>query len=224
MSRVVTTWIKNSVCKISWKLVENWLRNPRKSIILVDEFNVSLTIVIIYTSLSYQVLIYTWVMGSTWEWSALPTMSQHYAMASVQCDASFLQSVNILYNVSSYPDIQWQWMINFCAGFSILALICCCLHCVTFGEISRSRTLSYTPYCTLVRANVYGIVGAAGWVDLRLGLDVVTCAGMSPSRLPNDAVCIYFGDLFGNIFSTKVWDVKLWYPIKQTKIGPTIFI
>ena len=46
ISRVVTTWMENSVCKISWKLVENWLRNPRKSIILVDEFNVNLTIVI----------------------------------------------------------------------------------------------------------------------------------------------------------------------------------
>ena len=47
------------------------------------------------------------------------------------------------------------------------------------------------------------------WVDLRFVLDVVTCAEMSPSRLPNDAVCIYFADLFGNIFSTKVRDVKL---------------
>ena len=36
---------ENSVCKISWELVENWLRNPRNSIILVDKFNVYLTIV-----------------------------------------------------------------------------------------------------------------------------------------------------------------------------------
>ena len=36
--------MENSVYKISWQLVENWLRNPRNSIILVDEFNVNLTI------------------------------------------------------------------------------------------------------------------------------------------------------------------------------------
>ena len=36
--------MENSVCKISWKLVENWLRNPRNSLILVDEFNVNLSI------------------------------------------------------------------------------------------------------------------------------------------------------------------------------------
>ena len=41
--RVVTTWIENSVCEIAWQLVENWLRNPRNSIILVDEFYVNLT-------------------------------------------------------------------------------------------------------------------------------------------------------------------------------------
>ena len=35
----------NSVSKISWLLIENWLRNPRNSLILVDEFNVNLTIV-----------------------------------------------------------------------------------------------------------------------------------------------------------------------------------
>ena len=42
--RVVTTWMENCVCKISWKLVDNWLRNPRNSSILVNEFNVNLTI------------------------------------------------------------------------------------------------------------------------------------------------------------------------------------
>ena len=36
--------MENSVCEISWNLVEDWLRNPRNSIILVDEFNVNLTI------------------------------------------------------------------------------------------------------------------------------------------------------------------------------------
>ena len=30
--------MENSVFKISWKLVENWLRNQRNSLILVDEF------------------------------------------------------------------------------------------------------------------------------------------------------------------------------------------
>ena len=53
--RVVTTWMGNSLCKISWKLDENWLRNQRNSIILVDEFNVDLTIVywfIKYTHMS----------------------------------------------------------------------------------------------------------------------------------------------------------------------------
>ena len=39
--------MENSVCEISWNLVENWLRNPRNSIILVDEFNVNLTIVVL---------------------------------------------------------------------------------------------------------------------------------------------------------------------------------
>ena len=40
--------MENSVCEISWNLVENWLRNPRNSIILVDEFNVNLTIVLVF--------------------------------------------------------------------------------------------------------------------------------------------------------------------------------
>ena len=38
--------MENSVCKISWQLVVNWLRNPRNSFILVDVFNVNLTIVV----------------------------------------------------------------------------------------------------------------------------------------------------------------------------------
>ena len=37
----------NSVCKISWNLVENWLRNPRNSFTLVGELNVNVTIIII---------------------------------------------------------------------------------------------------------------------------------------------------------------------------------
>ena len=40
----VVTWMEKSVCKISWKLVENWLRNPRNSLRLVVNFKGNLTI------------------------------------------------------------------------------------------------------------------------------------------------------------------------------------
>ena len=43
MSLCLPGWMENSVFKIEWKLVENWMRNPRNSIILVDEFIVNLT-------------------------------------------------------------------------------------------------------------------------------------------------------------------------------------
>ena len=55
---VVTTWLVNSVCKISWKSVENWLINPRISLILVDEFIVNLTIVyVIITIFTFSTLV-----------------------------------------------------------------------------------------------------------------------------------------------------------------------
>ena len=46
--RVFVTWIENSVCKISWQLVKNWLRNPRNSFTMVDEFNVNLIIILVF--------------------------------------------------------------------------------------------------------------------------------------------------------------------------------
>ena len=74
---------------------------------------------------------------------------------------------------------------------------------LTAFDITYSRThavgFDYEMYASL-RDNAYCIVGYGemGWsqhssphkVTWRLGLDVVTCAEMSPSRLPNDAFCI----------------------------------
>ena len=44
MFRVVAPGLDYCLCKLSWKLVQNWLRNPRNSFTLVHEFNVNLTI------------------------------------------------------------------------------------------------------------------------------------------------------------------------------------
>ena len=41
--RVVAAWLGNSVCEISWKLVQNWLSNPQNSFTLVNDINVHLT-------------------------------------------------------------------------------------------------------------------------------------------------------------------------------------
>ena len=60
-------------------------------------------------------------------------------------------------------------------------------HYETYGEISPPYEKMYT-----------ASLGTARWAHLntRLGLDVVvTCDEMSPSRLPNDALFIYYSTL-----------------------------
>ena len=68
----------------------------------------------------------------------------------------------------------------------------------TYGEISQSRTLCLflhhssllrliSPFQISVRENAYCIVGTARWADLCTSHHI---KHMSPSRLPNDAVCI----------------------------------
>ena len=42
-SRLVAAWQNKTVWKMSWKLVQTWLRNPRNAFTLVNEFNVNLT-------------------------------------------------------------------------------------------------------------------------------------------------------------------------------------
>ena len=69
--------MENSVCKISWKLVENWLRNPRNSIILVAEFIVNLTIVlppnVKWNESSFRPPLCTyrlnWARRTSWGWT-----------------------------------------------------------------------------------------------------------------------------------------------------------
>ena len=70
-------------------------------------------------------------------------------------------------------------------------------HYETYGEISPSRTLSihFTAKFDVAVSDKYSYEkiytassGTAIWADLST---VVTCAEMSPSCLPNDAVCIH---------------------------------
>ena len=58
---VDTTWMENSVCKITFKLVENCLRIPRNVFILVYEFNVNLTINVLVSSFRFIWIPLLWV-------------------------------------------------------------------------------------------------------------------------------------------------------------------
>ena len=76
--KILRDWMGNSVCKISWKSVENCLRNQRNSIILVDEFNVNLTIV--------SVLLWSlYLVAASWNLPELKYKLNEMSRALMRC-------------------------------------------------------------------------------------------------------------------------------------------